>query len=178
FMQPPRQGCGPRGGLEDASGMKVTSALRDLFGVGAEDQRHHQPLVARRHRARKSQFLVFHRNGLLRSRVFLGVVLAMTDFTVEREKMVERQLEARGIVEKPILDAFRAVPREAFIGSNNAHLASGDHPLPIEAGQTISQPYIVALMIQAAQIGPEDKVLEVGAGSGYATAVISAHAHK
>jgi len=102
----------------------------------------------------------------------------MTDFTVEREQMVERQLEARGIVEKPILDAFRAVPREAFIGSNNVHLAYGDHPLPIEAGRTISQPYIVALMIQAAQIGPEDKVLEVGAGSGYATAVISRIAAK
>jgi protein-L-isoaspartate(D-aspartate) O-methyltransferase len=97
----------------------------------------------------------------------------MTDFTVEREQMIERQLKGRGIVETPILDAFRAVPREAFIAGNNVHLAYGDHPLPIEAGQTISQPYIVALMIQAAEIGPEDKVLEVGAGSGYAAAVLS-----
>jgi protein-L-isoaspartate(D-aspartate) O-methyltransferase len=97
----------------------------------------------------------------------------MTDFTVEREQMIERQLKGRGIVEEPILDAFRAVPREAFIAGNNVHLAYGDHPLPIEAGQTISQPYIVALMIQAAEIGPEDKVLEVGAGSGYAAAILS-----
>ena len=97
----------------------------------------------------------------------------MTDFTVEREQMIERQLKGRGIVEEPILDAFRAVPREAFIGSNNSHLAYGDHPLPIAAGQTISQPYIVALMIQAAEIGSGAKVLEVGAGSGYAAAVIS-----
>lgn len=96
----------------------------------------------------------------------------MTDFVSEREAMVERQLRRRGIDEPLILDAFRAVPREAFISSEYAHLAYGDHPLPIEAGQTISQPYIVALMIQAAGIGPEHKVLEVGSGSGYAAAVI------
>ena len=101
------------------------------------------------------------------------MILAMTDFAREREAMVERQLKRRGIGEESILGAFREVPREAFIGSNHAHLAYGDHPLPIEAGQTISQPYIVALMIQAAGIRPGDKVLEVGAGSGYAAAVIS-----
>ena len=87
--------------------------------------------------------------------------------------MAERQLKRRGIGEEFILDAFREVPREAFIGRNHAHRAYGDHPLPIEAGQTISQPYIVALMIQAAGIKQGDKVLEVGAGSGYAAAVIS-----
>jgi protein-L-isoaspartate(D-aspartate) O-methyltransferase len=96
----------------------------------------------------------------------------MTDFAREREAMVERQMRRRGISEKVILDAFLAVPREAFVSDEHAHLAYGDHPLPIEAGQTISQPYIVALMIQAAQIGPDDRVLEVGAGSGYAAAVI------
>jgi protein-L-isoaspartate(D-aspartate) O-methyltransferase len=87
--------------------------------------------------------------------------------------MIERHLKGRGITEEPILDAFREVPREKFISDEFAHLAYGDHPLPIEAGQTISQPYIVALMIQAADIAPGDKVLEVGAGSGYAAAVIS-----
>jgi protein-L-isoaspartate(D-aspartate) O-methyltransferase len=97
---------------------------------------------------------------------------ARTDLTSEREMMVERQLRRRGITEPDILDAFRAVPREAFVGSGYAHLAYGDHPLPIEAGQTISQPYIVALMIQAAAIGPADKVLEVGSGSGYAAAIL------
>lgn len=96
-----------------------------------------------------------------------------TDFAREREAMVERQLRRRGIREPAILDAFRAVPREAFISPEYAHLAYGDHPLPIEAGQTISQPYIVALMMQAAAIGAGDKVLEVGSGSGYAAAVIS-----
>jgi protein-L-isoaspartate(D-aspartate) O-methyltransferase len=98
---------------------------------------------------------------------------ATTDFAAEREEMVERQLSRRGIAEPHILDAFRAVPREAFIGAGYAHLAYGDHPLPIEANQTISQPYIVALMIQAAAIKPGDTVLEVGSGSGYAAAVIS-----
>jgi protein-L-isoaspartate(D-aspartate) O-methyltransferase len=97
----------------------------------------------------------------------------MTNYAAEREEMVERQLRRRGIAEPHILDAFRAVPREAFIGAGYAHLAYGDHPLPIEANQTISQPYIVALMIQAAAIKPGDTVLEVGSGSGYAAAVIS-----
>ena len=97
----------------------------------------------------------------------------MTDFAAEREAMVDRQLRRRGIADKMILDAFLEVPREAFVSPEYAHLAHGDHPLPIEAGQTISQPYIVALMIEAAGIGLRDKVLEVGAGSGYAAAVIS-----
>jgi protein-L-isoaspartate(D-aspartate) O-methyltransferase len=102
----------------------------------------------------------------------------MTDFTREREAMAERHLRCRGIREKHIIDAFLAVPREAFVSEEYAHLAYGDHPLPIEAGQTISQPYIVALTIQAAEIKPGDTVLEVGAGSGYAAAVISRIAGK
>jgi len=95
------------------------------------------------------------------------------DFATEREEMVERQLRRRGITDPNILDAFRAVPRQAFVSQEYAHLAYGDHPLPIEANQTISQPYIVGLMIEAAEIKPGDAVLEVGAGSGYAAAVIS-----
>jgi protein-L-isoaspartate(D-aspartate) O-methyltransferase len=102
----------------------------------------------------------------------------MTDFAAAREAMIDRQLKRRGITEKPIVDAFRAVPREAFVSPDYALLAYGDHPLPIEAGQTISQPYIVALMIQAAGIGAGDVVLEIGAGSGYAAAVISRIAAK
>ena len=102
----------------------------------------------------------------------------LTNYAAEREAMVERQIESRGITDPKILEAFRAVPREAFISEEYADLAYGDHPLPIEAGQTISQPYIVALMIKAAEIKPGDKVLEVGAGSGYAAAVISRIAGK
>lgn len=94
------------------------------------------------------------------------------DFAAERTAMVAEQLERRGIADRRILDAFRAVPREAFVAPAQANLAYGDHPLPIGAGQTISQPYIVALMIEAAAIAPGDRVLEVGAGSGYAAALL------
>ena len=97
----------------------------------------------------------------------------LTDFAAEREAMVERQIASRGIREPTILEAFRVVPREEFLSEDYRDLAYGDHPLPIEAGQTISQPYIVALMIQAAEIRCGDRVLEVGAGSGYAAAVMS-----
>ena len=97
----------------------------------------------------------------------------MPDFAELRETMVERQIAGRGIKDARILRAFRAVPRHAFVAPAYAEQAYGDHPLPIEAGQTISQPYIVALMIEAAEIGAGDVVLEVGAGSGYAAAVIS-----
>lgn len=102
----------------------------------------------------------------------------LPDFTAAREAMVERQLKRRGITEPHILEAFREVAREAFVGEEHADRAYGDHPLPIEADQTISQPYIVALMIQAAGIKPGDTVLEVGSGSGYAAAVISRIAAK
>jgi protein-L-isoaspartate(D-aspartate) O-methyltransferase len=97
----------------------------------------------------------------------------MAEFAELRERMVRRQIESRGIADPLILEAFREVPREAFVDDANKQWAYDDHPLPIEAGQTISQPYIVALMIEAAEIVPGDKVLEVGAGSGYAAAVMS-----
>ena len=97
----------------------------------------------------------------------------MADLFSDREAMVRRQIEQRGIDDPALLAAFRAVPRELFISPDLAGLAYADRPLPIESGQTISQPYIVALMIHVARIGPNDRVLEVGAGSGYAAAVIS-----
>ena len=96
----------------------------------------------------------------------------MGDFAALRERMVSRQIEARGIHDPGLLAAMRAVPREMFVAPVQAAEAYGDHPLPIEAGQTISQPYIVALMIDAAGVGAGDHVLEIGAGSGYAAAVI------
>ena len=96
----------------------------------------------------------------------------MIDFAEAREAMVTRQIAARGIVDPALLAAFRAVPREEFVAPEHQARAYQDGPLPIGFKQTISQPNIVALTIDAASIGPGDKVLEVGAGSGYAAAVI------
>ena len=87
--------------------------------------------------------------------------------------MVERQLRARRIHDDAVLNAFLEVPREAFVSADVAHLAYGDHPLPIETGQTISQPYVVALMVESAGISAGQRVLEIGSGSGYAAAVMS-----
>ena len=95
------------------------------------------------------------------------------DFQQLRERMVRRQIAGRGVRDRAILDAFLEVPREEFVSADQRAQAYGDHPLPIEAGQTISQPYIVAAMIEGAEIGAGDRVLEVGAGSGYAAAVMS-----
>lgn len=97
----------------------------------------------------------------------------MTETDALRETMVERQIAARGISDPALLDAMREVPREAFVPEGMREFAYEDSPLPIEAGQTISQPYIVALMIEAARIGHDDRVLEIGLGSGYAAAVMS-----
>src|SRR3712207_4037990 len=97
----------------------------------------------------------------------------MTDFAAGRDRMVKRQIARRGIKGRRLLDAFRSVPREEFVPEGVRPLAYEDGPLPIEAGQTISQPYIVAAMIDAAEVAPGDKVLEIGAGSGYAAAVMS-----
>src|ERR1043165_7810178 len=96
----------------------------------------------------------------------------MADFSARREDMVRRQIEGRGIRGPRLLAALRQVPREAFVPERLAGHAYEDSPLPIEADQTISQPYIVALMIEAAEIAPGDRVLEIGAGSGYAAAVM------
>ena len=96
----------------------------------------------------------------------------MSELATDREAMIERTIRRRGLDDPALLAAFRAVPREQFIHPDFADHAYADAPLPIESGQTISQPYIVALTIDAAGIGPQHKVLEIGAGSGYAAAVI------
>ena len=94
-------------------------------------------------------------------------------FAPARAQMVEHQLAARGIHDARVLEAMRTVPREAFVPERLRHDAHADRPLPIEAGQTISPPYIVALMVEAAELHAGDLALEIGAGSGYATAVMS-----
>ena len=95
-----------------------------------------------------------------------------TDFDRARVRMVEEQLKQRGISDTRVLDAMRSVPRELFVPDDLRHCAYEDRALQIAANQTISQPFVVALMLQLARIGAQDVVLEVGAGSGYAAAVI------
>lgn len=95
------------------------------------------------------------------------------ELTLQRKTMVREQLLARGIGNKAVLSACEAVPRHRFIPEAYTAQAYGDHPLPIGWGQTISQPYIVAYMIDRLSPGPNDRVLEIGTGSGYAAAVIS-----
>jgi protein-L-isoaspartate(D-aspartate) O-methyltransferase len=97
---------------------------------------------------------------------------AMLDLSASRDRMVDVHIARRGIRNTAVLNAMREVPREAFVEPGFEEFAYEDSPLPIGEGQTISQPYIVALMIEAAEIKPGEHVLEVGAGSGYAAAVM------
>ena len=90
-----------------------------------------------------------------------------------RAAMVREQIAARGISDPRVLDAMREVPRHRFLPADRVRFAHGDHPVPIDHGQTISQPYIVALMTELAEIEPGDRVLEIGTGSGYQAAVLA-----
>jgi protein-L-isoaspartate(D-aspartate) O-methyltransferase len=97
----------------------------------------------------------------------------MDDLTQARLQMVRHQIAGRGIRSPAVLEAMRNVPREFFVPPHLAEFAYLDTPLPIEAGQTISQPYIVALMIESAAPRPSDRALEIGTGSGYGAAILS-----
>src|SRR5512137_2700649 len=97
----------------------------------------------------------------------------MSDGTAARERMVETQIAARGVADPRVLSAMRSVPRENFVPAAYRGRAYEDGPLPIGEGQTISQPYIVAVMLEAARLVETDRLLEVGSGSGYAAAVAS-----
>jgi len=97
----------------------------------------------------------------------------VSDLTVARERMVVEQLEQRGISDHRVLAAMRAVPRERFIPPEYAGHAYDDGPLPIGSAQTISQPYMVALMSEVALLHGTERVLEVGTGSGYQTAILA-----
>ncbi|MDH4107225.1 MAG: protein-L-isoaspartate(D-aspartate) O-methyltransferase [Gammaproteobacteria bacterium] len=97
----------------------------------------------------------------------------MTDFAALRNEMVDRQIAARGVRSLAVLDAMRSVPREEFVPAGVREFAYDDSPLPIAADQTISQPYIVAFMVEALALQGGEKVLEIGAGSGYAAAILS-----
>jgi len=96
----------------------------------------------------------------------------MNTFNKLRQDMIDHQLVARGLHDPRVLHAITAVPREEFVATDLVEFAYSDSPLPIEASQTISQPYIVALMTAALELQPEDRVLEIGTGSGYAAAIL------
>lgn len=95
------------------------------------------------------------------------------DYEADRREMVERDLVPRGISDRRVLDAMGAVRREAFVPDDQHRYAYRDRPLPIGSRQTISQPFIVALMAEAAELAPTDTALEVGTGSGYGAAVLA-----
>ena len=99
--------------------------------------------------------------------------MTLADMTEARDRMVEQQIARRGVRDRHVLEAMRTVPREVFVDPGMEEFAYEDGALPIGDGQTISQPYIVALMIEAAEVRPGHRVLEIGAGSGYAAAVLS-----
>ncbi len=94
-------------------------------------------------------------------------------FELARKKMVEQQIISRGIKDKRVLNAMMKVPRHLFVSKNLMNQAYEDHPLPIGEGQTISQPYIVALMTEALGLKGNEKVLEIGTGCGYQTAILA-----
>jgi protein-L-isoaspartate(D-aspartate) O-methyltransferase len=95
------------------------------------------------------------------------------DDRARRLEMVERQIAARGVKDPHVLAAMREVPRHLFVPADLRADAYADRPLPIGEGQTISQPYIVAIMTESLEAGPADRVLEIGTGSGYQTAILS-----
>ena len=103
----------------------------------------------------------------------LALTPTLDTTTQDRENMVLRQIEARGVEDPDVLAAMLAVPRHLFVPDKYLSQAYADHPLPIGYGQTISQPYIVALMTEALELEREDQVLEIGTGSGYQAAVLA-----
>jgi protein-L-isoaspartate(D-aspartate) O-methyltransferase len=119
------------------------------------------------------------RTGVVASLVMLltlgcaGTSATQAPFEQLRQTMVDRQLVSRGITDRRVLDALRKVPRHLFVPEEFRQLAYEDHPLPIGLEQTISQPYIVALMTELARVESNHTVLEIGTGSGYQAAVLS-----
>jgi protein-L-isoaspartate(D-aspartate) O-methyltransferase len=111
--------------------------------------------------------------------VFFILQQALTSFaagdayTQKRQQMVEQDIRGRGVKDSVVLRAMGTVPRHLFVTISLRSQAYADHPLPIEEGQTISQPYVVALMTEALQLKPGDRVLEIGTGSGYQAAVLA-----
>jgi protein-L-isoaspartate(D-aspartate) O-methyltransferase len=104
---------------------------------------------------------------------FSSLISAEEPYGKKRHAMIENDIRGRGIHDKRVLDVMGKVPRHLFVDEHIRDRAYGDHPLPIGEGQTISQPYVVALMTEALQLKPTDRVLEIGTGSGYQAAVLA-----
>ena len=100
-------------------------------------------------------------------------IFASDPYLQKREWMVDHDIKGRGIKDKKVLDAMGKIPRHLFVDDYLKDRAYADHPLPIGEGQTISQPYVVALMTEALKLKPTDRVLEIGTGSGYQAAVLA-----
>jgi protein-L-isoaspartate(D-aspartate) O-methyltransferase len=99
--------------------------------------------------------------------------MAFDPYLQKRKAMIENDIKGRGIKDKKVLDVMGRIPRHLFVDENLREKAYADYPLPIGEGQTISQPYVVALMTEALMLKPTDKVLEIGTGSGYQAAVLA-----
>jgi protein-L-isoaspartate(D-aspartate) O-methyltransferase len=111
--------------------------------------------------------------GFVGSGIGRDYKLNAMDFTAARERMVASQIEARGIRDQRVVEALRHVPRHLFVAPAARDEAYDDRPLPIGSGQTISQPYMVAIMTATLGVEPTDRVLEIGTGSGYQTAILA-----
>ena len=105
--------------------------------------------------------------------ILLMLFNSQQDYTYLRKKMVDEQIKRRGISSPAVLDAMMNVPRHIFVPEEYRSMAYDDHPIEIGEGQTISQPYIVAYMTEKLKLKPDDKVLEIGTGSGYQAAVLA-----
>ena len=106
--------------------------------------------------------------------IALSTPLSAADtFQQQRQAMVQRDIQGRGIRDRQLLAAMQKIPRHLLVGERYRKDAYSDHPLPIGEGQTISQPYVVALMTEALKLKPGDRVLEIGTGSGYQAAVLA-----
>jgi protein-L-isoaspartate(D-aspartate) O-methyltransferase len=99
--------------------------------------------------------------------------MSLDSFVNQRQRMIDEQIRRRGLNESRLIDAFLTVPRHLFVSSKDQKFAYGDYPLSIGENQTISQPYIVALMTDSLKIQDEDRILEIGTGSGYQTALLA-----
>jgi protein-L-isoaspartate(D-aspartate) O-methyltransferase len=99
--------------------------------------------------------------------------MSLDSFVNQRQRMIDEQIRRRGLNESRLIDAFLTIPRHLFVSSKDQKFAYGDYPLSIGENQTISQPYIVALMTDSLKIQDEDRILEIGTGSGYQTALLA-----